>query len=141
MKTQLPLLLLLSASTFGLGHELGANGPRDNPLTPWGPGDTPMFDLGVTRRAAWLSKNSDKTEMDWLDLIEEDPSLADSLLIEEEVGDWVRMPNFGMARAFRLLGHEVWWSLSDIREARGRWNGLDLKDKNAAVRYVHFKPK
>ena len=140
MKRQLPLLILLSASTFGLGHELGT-GPRDNPLTPWGPGDTPKFDLGITKRARWLSKNSDKTEMDWLHLIEEDPSLADSLLIEEEVGDWVRMPNFGVTNNRFFPGHEVWWSLSDIREARGRWNGIDLKDKYAGVRFVSFKSK
>jgi hypothetical protein len=111
----LPLLLLLSASTFGLGHELGANGPRDNPDTPWGPGDKVEKHFTFTKQSMWYRKNRGASFDDYLDACAEDPTLRDNLRIEEEVGDWVLMPGFGLVG--ERHGEEWWFYFPHVLEA------------------------
>ena len=119
MKNQLPLLLLLSASTFGLGHELGANGPRDNPDTPWGPGDTIQKTFAWTKSSGWFEENREASWSDYYDACDEDPTLLDKARIEEEVGDWVRLPDFGWGLAHLLEQEDCWLYLPHVLEASG----------------------
>lgn len=119
MNRQLPLLILLSASTFGLGHELGANGPRDNPDTPWGPGDTVEHLNGSSAFKRWMVETGGSFDayLSALDNDKIESKYIDDVTIAEEVGDWVRMPLFGSIRGGPIV--DVWWHYPSIMEAGG----------------------
>ncbi|MDB4733889.1 hypothetical protein OAF73_00785 [Planctomycetota bacterium] len=123
MKNQLPLLLLLSASTFGLGHELGANGPRDNPDTPWAPGDEPRFTQWVSNEDYWKTQNSGFSDRDFFRALDDRSCDLTDLTIAEEVGGWVRMPKYGPQLG---EGRVVWWKFDAVMDAERRRAPSDI---------------